>query len=98
MKMNHSFEINSLLEQYVFHYKSYFHSVYFSQLATKVQQMQLSLTVKVSERLLFVDPAPHVVPVELLLLQICILYPELSFLIRYTTSLSTLILQDFCKI
>ena len=27
-----------------------------------------------------------------------ILYPELSFLLRYTTSLSTLILQDFCKI
>jgi hypothetical protein len=27
-----------------------------------------------------------------------ILYPELSFLLRYTTSLPTLILQDFCKI
>ena len=39
--------------QYVFPYKSYFHSVYFSQLATKVQQMQFSLTVKVSERVLF---------------------------------------------
>ena len=39
--------------QYVFPNKSYFHSVYFSQLATKVQQMQFSLTVKVSERVLF---------------------------------------------
>jgi hypothetical protein len=27
-----------------------------------------------------------------------ILYPELSFLLRYTPSLSTPILQDFCKI
>ena len=27
-----------------------------------------------------------------------ILYPELSFSLRYTISLSTLILQDFCKI
>jgi hypothetical protein len=27
-----------------------------------------------------------------------ILYQGLSFLLRYTTSLSTLILQDFCKI
>ena len=27
-----------------------------------------------------------------------ILYPELSFLLRYTLSLSTPILQDFCKI
>jgi hypothetical protein len=27
-----------------------------------------------------------------------ILYPELSFLLRYTPSLSTLILQEFCKI
>jgi len=27
-----------------------------------------------------------------------ILYSELSFLLRYTTSLSTLILQDFCNI
>ena len=28
----------------------------------------------------------------------CILYPELSFPLRFTLSLSTLILQDFCKI
>jgi hypothetical protein len=27
-----------------------------------------------------------------------ILYPELSFLLRYTPSLLTPILQDFCKI
>ena len=32
------------------------------------------------------------------LLNLTILYPELSFLLRYTTSLSMLILQDFCKI
>jgi len=29
---------------------------------------------------------------------LAILYPELSFLLRYTTSLSTPILQNFCKI
>jgi hypothetical protein len=29
---------------------------------------------------------------------LAILYPELSFLLRYTPSLSTPILQDFCKI